>query len=145
MTIVVWANDVLATDMQASDGDAKWQSEKAWYSGIGYDRIILSGTGPLKTILAMREWYKNGADPNLFPKEQLASPCHFLVVEPVTGLKRFETTPTPIEVGQQPCAFGEGRDIAHGALHMGASAKQAVEAANAFSVHCGLGVKEYHL
>ena len=145
MTIVVWANNILATDRAATDGTAKWKTDKAWYYGEGDNRIILSGTGPLYTILAMREWYKGGALENKFPKEQSSNPCHFIVVSQKEGLTRYEQSPIAIHHGANACAFGDGRDVAYGALHMGATARQAVEAANAHSLHCGLGVAEYWL
>jgi len=31
MTVLVWDGVSLATDRQANDGSAKWESDKAWY------------------------------------------------------------------------------------------------------------------
>jgi len=141
MTVVVWDGETLATDRSASDGDAQWETVKAWYG----HRCIMSGAGPLHTILAMREWYMAGADPEKLPPQQLTEQfCHFLVVDGL-GLHRYEQGPVPIEHGFTPCAFGVGRDFALGALAMGASAFAAVGVANKHSVHCGLGVALYQL
>ncbi len=145
MTVVVWDGVTLATDRAATDGAAKWATEKAWYHGQDEDRIIVSGAGPLKSILYMREWCKEGCIIDHFPVSQLTHPCHFIVVSQVDGLYRYEDSHIRIMHGYEPCAFGEGRDVAHGALAMGATAQQAVEAANQFSAHCGLGVEEYRL
>ena len=145
MTIIVWDGSTLATDRAATDGVAKWRTEKAWYWGEGEDRLILSGAGPLHSILAMREWFKDGQEPSMFPVIQTTHPCHFVVVSPYTGLYRFEITPSPIDHGRGQCAFGEGREFAYGALAMGATAQQAVEIANSHSPHCGLGVAEYRV
>ena len=145
MTIIVWDGSILATDRAATDGVAKWQTDKAWYYGEGEDRVILSGAGPLSSILEMREWVKGGAEHNKFPSGQTTNPCHFIVVSPYQGLYRFESTPYVIPHGDQQCAFGDGREFAYGALAMGATAKQAVEVANQYSLHCGLGVKEFSL
>ena len=145
MTVVVWDGSTLATDRAASDGVAKWKTEKAWYWGEGEDRLILTGTGPLHSILEMREWFKDGCMVSKFPAIQTTHPCHFIVVSPYVGLYRYESTHMPISHGYDACAFGEGRDVAHGAWYMGATAREAVEASNQFSVHCGLGVHEYRL
>ncbi len=145
MTVVVWDGRTLATDLAATDGRAMWSTQKAWMCAVGDREVILSGAGPLQTILAMREWYKAGADHNTFPREQLSSQwCHFLVVTN-HGLLRYENGVVPIEHGRKKCAFGEGKDFAYGALAMGADAQRAVEVANERSPHCGLGVATYQL
>jgi len=141
MTIIVWDGKVLATDTAATDGAAQWEVEKAWK----FKGVILSGAGPLQSILAMREWYKEGAFPNKFPSVQLTTQfCHFVVVDS-DGLHRYEQGPIPIEHGKLKCAFGEGKDFAYGALAMGADAGTAVQIAIDHSVHCGLSVKLYKL
>ena len=96
-------------------------------------------------VWEMREWFKDGCMVSKFPVIQTTHPCHFVVVSPYVGLYRYESTHTSISHGYDACAFGEGRDVAHGALYMGATAREAVEASNQFSVHCGLGVNEYRL
>jgi hypothetical protein len=145
MTIIVWDGDILATDRAASDGKTQWKTEKAWYYGEGEDRLILTGSGPLHSILAMREWFKEGYKPSEFPVIQTTHPCHFIVVSPIQGLYRYESSQIPITHGLDKCAFGEGREFAYGALAMGADAAQAVAVANEYSPHCDLGVAEYKL
>jgi len=141
MTIIVWDGQTLATDCAATDGDALWKTIKAW----PWKGEILSGVGSLPAILAMREWYKHGAVVTAFPPIQLTPQfCHFLVVTQ-TGLLRYEQGIIPIEHGAEPCAFGEGRDFALGALAMGATAEQAAIVANQHSPNCGMGVKLYKL
>jgi len=144
MTVIVWDGAVLATDRAATDGAAQWQTTKAWYHGEGEDRLILSGSGPVQSILQMREWFKGGALHNEFPSVQLTPHfCHFVVISPHVGLYRFEQGPIPIDHGYSACAFGEGRDYALGAMSMGADAVRAVEICNEHSIHCGLGVTAY--
>jgi hypothetical protein len=145
MTIIVWDGSTLATDRAASDGAAQWRTKKAWYWGEGEDRLILSGAGPLHSILEMCEWFKAGIPQETFPVIQTTHPCHFVVISPHVGLYRYEQSHVPIEHGRSKCAFGEGRAFAYGALHMGADAAQAVAAANEYSPHCGLGIEEYRL
>ena len=141
MTIVVWDGTTLATDAAATDGNNLWETEKAWE----WNGYILSGAGPLQTILQMRDWFQSGAPQNKFPAVQLTPQfCHFLVVS-YAGLQRYEQGHLPADHGRYSCAFGDGKDFAYGAMAMGADAGQAVEVANKYSPHCGLGVKLYTL
>ena len=146
MTVIVWDGKTRATDRAASDGVNQWETQKAWYFGEGEDCVILSGAGALQSVFEMRERFKGGALHNEFPSVQLGPQfCHFVVVSPHIGLYRFEQGPIPIDHGYTKCAFGEGRDFAIGAMAMGAKAGVAVEIANKYSVHCGIGVVEYTL
>jgi hypothetical protein len=139
MTVIVWDGTNLATDKAGTDSHRKWATTKAWY----HEGSILTGAGSLKLILEMREWYKRGAKTEDFPNEQRSSHfCQFVVVDE-HGLKRYEQSPIPIEHGFNACAFGTGQDFAYGALAMGASAEQSVEATNKFSVNCGHGVEVF--
>jgi len=141
MSIVVWADGHLATDRAASDGETQWDTIKAWY----HKGEILSGVGLLTNILWVREWYKTGANPETYPPCQYRPLyCEFLVVD-TDGLRRYAQCPVPIEHGFEHCAFGVGKQIAFGALGMGASAEQAVDIVNQYSPYCGLGVNIYTL
>ena len=146
MTVIVWDGETLATDKAATDGAAKWEAVKAWHHHDAFKGpLILSGAGPLQTILTMRNWVLDGALQNKFPSVQLTPQfCHFVVISR-TGLIRYEQGPIPIDHGRDKCAFGEGKDFAYGAMAMGATAFQAVEIANRYSSCCGLGVATYAL
>lgn len=146
MTIVVWDGETLATDKAANDGAAQWETTKAWYTQDAFDQqVIVSGVGVLCNILLMRDWYTNGQQATLFPREQMGDLwCQFLLVNH-EGLWRYEQSRIPIEHGKLPCAFGVGKDFAFGALAMGADAVTAVGVANDHSIHCGLGVNTYVL
>jgi hypothetical protein len=51
----------------------------------------------------------------------------------------------PVHYGHNLHAFGHGKDFAYGALAMGANAKEAVDACNTYSLHCGKGIGIYNL
>lgn len=140
MSVIVWDGEVLATDRAANDGHGKWLSEKAWY----HNGQVITGVGHLSTVLAMKQWYIEGGDPEKFPQEQRGPrTCAFVVIAHDVGLIRYEDSPIPIVHGQAKCAFGAGKDFAYGAMAMGANAVQAVEVANLFSIHCGMGHVAY--
>ena len=146
MTIVVWDKNVLATDRQAEDGSLKWESTKAWHvSSEMYGMCVVSGVGYLQDIVLSREWIRKGANPDEWPLWNKAHRNNCQVVVMTHGkLFLYDGTPYPIE-RDAPCAFGHGKDVAYGAMYMGANAEQAVQAANKHAQHCGLGVEIFSL
>lgn len=140
MSVIVWDGFSLAVDNGATDGFSMWEADKVWV----HEGEFLTGTGHVSTILEMRDWYRSGADPTLFPFVQRVpeTTCNFIVVNS-TGLHRYERTHIPIDHGFRMCAFGHGKDFAYGALAMGATAEQAATIASKFSIHCGMGVTTY--
>tara|TARA_R100000329_G_C7617441_1_gene219300 strand:+ start:772 stop:1248 length:477 start_codon:yes stop_codon:yes gene_type:complete len=149
MTIIVWDGENLATDRQATDGSHKWETDKAWYVNRGDSVYIVSGVGLLKNIIELREWFKKGGNADEFPLKsvqhgQLVAQ-QLLVVSKDKGLFVYEDSPHPVCRGFEPCAFGEGKDYAYGALAMESTAVEAITIANNYSLHCGKGVAIYSL
>ena len=149
MTIIVWDGETLATDRQANDGYEKWESEKAWYVTHKNKVHMVSGYGVLKDIIALREWFRKGADEDCFPltsgSNSVSLSAQLIVVNATEGLKVYQGVPHPIVRGFTPCAFGNGKDFALGALSMGARSVEAVSIANEHSLYCGKGVTELSL
>ena len=140
MTIVVWDGTTLAVDRGVTDGFTMWEQDKAWK----LDDIVITGSGHMASVIAMRDWYMNGSNPDTFPNKLVMGDNYSeLIVVSRAGLIRFEKTYIPFEHGHNKCAFGSGKDFAYGALAMGATAEQAVSIANHFSIHCGMGVDVY--
>lgn len=132
MTVVVWDGKDLAVDSHASDGKAKGRATKVWR----YESSLLTGSGHLASILEMVEWVVTGASPLKFPKcQQGPRQCVLIRLGP-DGISRWESTPYPIQMSGEPFAYGAGAEFAYGALHMGASAAQAVDAAIRYSPYC---------
>jgi len=142
VSVIVWDGKKLATDRQANDGSMKWESEKAWYvtDGVTGEECIVSGVGMLGNILKMREWFKTKDRPALDIKSNTAE----LIVVNRQGLSVWSANGTSVELSA-PMAFGEGREYALGAMAMGATAEEAVQIANQYSLHCGKGVVKYTL
>lgn len=144
MTVIVWDGNHLVTDRKATDGSLKWESSKAWYVGNPhFGTCIVSGVGFLHNIIMLREWFKDGADPAHYPFLHKETNCQLIVVTD-GQLLLFDNSPYPLQK-DAPCAFGHGKDFAYGALAMGATAEQAVDAANKYSQHCGLGKEVFSL
>tara|TARA_R110000824_G_C14668764_1_gene618783 strand:+ start:24 stop:503 length:480 start_codon:yes stop_codon:yes gene_type:complete len=150
MTVVVWDGETLATDRQASDGSLKWETDKAWYVMRDDKPYIVSGVGYLKYIITLREWFTNGADPEKYPYglrtgTSRITTQQLVVIDRDKGLIVYDDSPFPVEQGFTPCAFGDGKEFAYGALSMGATASEAVGVTNEHSLHCGKGVSLYSL
>ena len=149
MTVIVWDGENLATDRQATDGSHKWETDKAWYITRGDSIYIVSGVGLLKNIIELREWFKRGENLDEFPllgtnRGQLVTQ-QLLVVSKDKGLFVYEDSPHPVCRGFEPCAFGEGKEYAYGALAMEATSVEAINIANSYSLHCGKGIALYSL
>ena len=156
MSVIVWDGKCLATDRQANDGSMKWEAEKAWYvthkekkdmkgAEMGWVYVnrhaIVSGVGMLGSILKMRDCFiQNG---NLSGIDVPHNSAELIVVSK-KGLSVWSTNGTAVELSA-PMAFGEGREYALGAMAMGATAEEAVQIANEYSLHCGKGVLKYTL
>ena len=143
MTILVWDGKCLATDKQASIDIIKRKTEKAWEIRVDGQRQIVSGVGVYSYIVILREWYKQGAAINNFP--YTTTDDHALIVVKQNGLYVYDASPYPDYIGTEQRVFGNGSEIALGALAMGADAKKAVEIVNEHCVYCGLGVDVFSL
>ena len=141
MTVVVWDGKSLATDRQANDGYMKWEAETARSMVRQTEHYIVSGVGTLGSILKMRDCFK--ANGNLSTLEVQPNSAELIVVSS-KGLTVWSSNGTSVELSA-PMAFGEGREYALGAMAMGATAQEAVQIANEYSLHCGKGVSCYTL
>ena len=142
MTVIAWDGKTLATDRMANDGSQKWESSKAWY-GMSEDKevAIITGVGLEHYIRELSEWYQQGMpEPSVMPQ-----PSHSkLIVVKKYGL--YELSYKMLLPYDAPyCAFGDGKEIALGALAMGATAGQAVNICNEHSLQCGKGVELFTL
>ena len=142
MTVIAWDGKTLATDRMANDGSQKWESSKAWY-GMSKEKevVIITGVGLASYIRELSEWYQQGMEGDVpLQKPGMAQ----LIVVKKDGLyelsyKRLRPRTTPYS------AFGDGKEIALGALAMGATASQAVNICNEHSLQCGKGVELFTL
>lgn len=136
MTVIVWDGVTLAADKQCQSGEMVYETTKIAHTPNGE---VMAYAGPVAEGLAMMDWYAKGADPDLFPESQKGQDWAVLVVAAKHGVKHFENVPVPVP-SHGKRAWGSGKDFAMGALQMGATAEQAVQAANAVCVSCGFGV-----
>jgi hypothetical protein len=141
MTVIAWDGRTLAADKMACCGDTAVTCTKI----RRVDEKLFAWCGGRGEGMALVEWYLAGADKDKYPEFQKSDDWARLVVATASGVVFYEKVPEP-----QPCedpygAWGSGREVALGALAMGADARHAVEIASTHVHTCGLGVDVFEL
>ena len=137
MTVIAWDGFTLAADRQATVFDTIHTTQKLWTYPDG---SAIAVTGYLSAGEYMRLWFETGSHPDRWPDTQKSDDWAILVVaRPGQGLVYYERYPVPITVVDPFRAWGSGREVALGAMAMGADAIKAVEIASRFVIGCGRG------
>lgn len=136
MTVIVWKDGQMAADSQAATewGCITGAVRKVMLLGDG--RYQLGVSGSAMAITPLRAWIeKDLADP---PPSLIGgkSYCALLVRDKEQGLIIQDGGMEVFDISQ-PLCIGSGAEIAYGALAMGATPIQAVQAAIDRSIHCG--------
>ncbi len=141
MTTIAYDGFTLAADRQSTNGGLPMAIQKIYFE----DKKLIAGSGEAATFLEMLNWIRNGADPSKFPEKQKSNEtyCAVIVIHEAGNAELYEVGPYPLPILTIPYAIGSGRDFAIAAMHLGKSAKEAVEIASLFDVHSGLGVDAY--
>jgi ATP-dependent protease HslVU (ClpYQ) peptidase subunit len=135
MSVVVWDGITLAADRQATSGEMRVTTRKIKRLSDG---SLAGWTGASEYGQLLVEWYERGQDRDKWPAFQRTDKWARLIVVRQDGVVlEFEQEPIAQPVLDVPMAWGSGRDIAIGALEMGATAIQAVEIACRYNVYCG--------
>ena len=141
MSIIAYDGKTIAADKQATYADVKETTYKIKKLANG---DIVGFTGTLSKALMLVKWYEDGSSPKKYPKFQEGDDWIRFVVFKTNGkILYYESTSEPIEVLEEKIAFGCGRDLALGAMEMGADAVTAVKVASKYSVYCGMGVDSF--
>jgi hypothetical protein len=140
MSVIAWDGQRLAADKRLSCNGAILTTTKIFKVRdclVGYVGNADAG----EELLA---WFCEGADPSTFPEAQRGDECaaELLVIRPDHTITTYERTPHPITYEDAQFAIGSGRDYALAAMHLGKTARQAVEVACLFCSECGNGVDE---
>lgn len=139
MTVIAWRGDLLAADKQETVDCAKIITRKL--HAVGDCAIAVCGYGTEGHVL--EHWFRDGAYPANFPLEQQTrergNATRLIVLRP-QGCVEYLTSPIPMPVYGEYCAWGVGRDAALAAMYCGADAVEAVRAANYHVEGCGMGV-----
>lgn len=138
MTVVAWDGRTLAADKMTSFGGLHATTTKVHQVG----KLLVSGCGNTAVLAEMLNWVRQGSKPEDFPNSQrdVAGNASLLVVQEDGSLLQYEHTPYPLRIDNKQWAIGSGRDFAVMAMHLGKSARDAVELTSIFCTDCGNGV-----
>jgi ATP-dependent protease HslVU (ClpYQ) peptidase subunit len=143
MTVIAWDGKTLASDKQATEGGTRHTTTKIKRIEKGkFKGYLMAGAGCTSQANQMMAWFELGADPSVFPKYQDTDDlsAQLLVIAPTKEILRFDFNPLPSVFFDEVYAMGNGREVALGAMAMGADAKRAVEVASGICEGCGQGV-----
>ena len=130
MTTIAYRDGIMAADSMLSDyHDIKRGTKKIFV----LDDAVVGTAGDDDAITRFLEWWREGHDLSKRPKR--VGDCHILIVPSKGRPEIWDESYTGEPVAESFCAIGSGRAIAYGALEMGASAKEAVQAACKWNVH----------
>ena len=138
MTCIAWDGRTLAADKRACLGGLVNTMTKIHRIGD----LLVGGSGETSFIWTMIEWVRAGRNVADFPKSQGDKDDWqpMLVIESGGQILLYERTPYPCRYEQSVFAIGSGRDFARAAMHLGKSAREAVEVACALDAGCGNGI-----
>lgn len=148
MTVIAWDGKCLAADKQATEGGLRHITTKIKRIDKGkFKGYLVAGAGVTSQANHMMAWFECGAEPDAFPKYQETEElsAQLLVITPDKDILRFDINPIPSVFHDEQYAMGSGRDVAIGAMAMGANAIEAVEVASELCSGCGMGIDAIYL
>ena len=135
MTTVAYKDGVLACDKQGTDCNVATGAD---YKAIIAGNTVYVITGTLTRGLRFIGWLTNGSEgkpPKL--KDTLV-----IEFDKITGMcKLHESAHVALPVTDRIMAKGSGGDIALGAMHAGATPREAVKIATKLDIYTGIGVQ----
>lgn len=138
MTTIAYKDGVIAADSQATDVNEVCKVRKLFKCR---DEIV-SICGDAIAAMKFVEWRKAGAQEDDKPKFGASDDFLSLVVTS-NGVALWDKRMTPLPIKDRFSALGSGSGIALGAMHMGASAREAIKAAIRWDAFTGGRVISY--
>ena len=123
MTCIAWDGKTLAADRQGTSDSIAIPVTKIHRIPSG---AIIASAGSLERGLDLKRWYQEGSNPEKWPAYQKDDDWNDLIVVDHGKIFHYEKLPVPQPVESKFMAWGSGRDIAMGAMAMGADARKAV-------------------
>ncbi len=143
MSVIAWDGKMLAADKQATSQGLIVTTTKIRRVANG---SIIAFEGDIDRGLVLAKWYEDGCDESKWPSFQKdKDDWTRLVLATTDGIFNYEREPIPIRIESSIMAWGQGRDFAIAAMHMGKNASEAVLFASKFTTGCGCGVNAFEL
>lgn len=143
MTVIAYDGVTLAADKKASCQGVSISCTKLRRVEGG---VLLAACGDAANGSSMFAWFLAGMPADEFPNKgrERRDMTWLIAVYPNGKVLEWNDTPVPItHDADQPLAWGSGMEAALAALHMGATARRAVEVANMIVDSCGMGVDSF--
>lgn len=144
MTIIAWDGKTLAADKRCTNNGLCRTVTKIFRLKTGE---LFGMCGEMSFCTQVKEWVEAGCIIANYPPAQRDKddwqPC--LVIGRDGRPRVYERTPYPNTYDNNWCALGSGRDYAAAAMHLGKTAREAVEVASLFNSGCGNGVDTLEL
>ncbi len=141
MTILAWDGTTLAADKMATNNGVASTVTKIFQ--LDKDRII-GISGHLTRGLELVDWLAKNGTPESFPKGTDGEWFCALLIQrlPLNRIYvyKYEGRATCYRIHDTYTAAGSGRDFALMAMHLGKTAREAVELTCELSTECGCGV-----
>jgi 20S proteasome alpha/beta subunit len=144
MTCIAWDGRTLAADKRASIGGYPATVTKIMRTASGE---LIGASGDLDTARALMAWYCDGAPADSYPDNRNGDYCraYLMVITREGKIHKYEREPIALPFEDKFAAMGSGRDYALAAMHLGRTARKAVEVACALDTGCGNGIDTLRL
>jgi len=141
MSIIAWDGKIVAADKQATEGDIRSLCRKL-------ERIrgaIVATVGDVSHSTKLIKWYRAKGSEADFPKYSAKEDAMLIVFNDNGQVYEYGATGGKFLITDPFMAWGTGKDLALGAMAMGANAKKAAQIACKYNVTCGMGVVSYRI
>lgn len=144
MTTIVCNKTEMACDLQITSGDVRFKAKTKIYRvdphEMHYNKepFIIGFAGDSSNIIEVVDFYYR---PDLYKKIPRLHNVFGLVLTESGVIYQFSRPGVWRLLDQQFASVGSGAAIALGALHMGATPKEAIQAATKVDIYTGMGTK----
>ena len=134
MTTIAWDGTTLAADRRISNNGMTRAGQKVWEL---HDGRLFATCGNVEDGLAALRWLECGGDLPTLDEDTFAG----IIVRGGSAF-RVESKMIESKILETTHAMGSGRDFAIAAMHLGMTAREAVEIAALFDTGTGHGVDD---
>lgn len=136
MTVIAWDGKMMAGDRLIHRNGLIEEGTKV-FETMDY---IIGLSGQCDLFDRILSWVRSGLDDNFFPVIEKNSIEFIIYDKTEMKLYSYESSKNPSTIESRFYSIGHGREYASAIMHIGKTAKEAVEVANSLDVYCGMGV-----
>jgi hypothetical protein len=142
MTTIAWRGRVLAADTQLTMGDDSWTFTRKLVPIRGGGCLTVAGDAKTETLF--KAWLSKGAKIEDFDKKVMKK-FTAIYVDREKNIWWYDNSPGRILISHQFHAVGTGEGRAMAAMHLGATAKEAILFASETDVNTNAYIDTYDL